>query len=237
MKCLSFRPVSGNGGHYSCGRCCPTLKSCLLYEVIAEHLKFTCIFQGCESLLNWTEVEAHERICNFREISCPFSECVARFQLNCYQSHFEDSHILHKDAYNSYDYPIENLHSSMAYVNLHCIFYEGLTFVVFIKLCKLNGGNKGTFQYSVFYMTSEQDHSNLELELRINITSDIFLTKIVNCNNITQYIDTQHCLSCLYKSCDKPGHYNIGNSLLINVLEFLIEKHPISYAIKIYKKT
>nr|CAH7714847.1 unnamed protein product [Callosobruchus chinensis] len=235
-KCLSFRPVSGNGGNYSCGRCCPASKQCQLYEAVAEHLEFTCIFEGCESLLNWAGVEAHERICNFREISCPFSECADRFQLNCYQSHFEDSHILHKEAYNSNDYDIENLSSSMAYVNLHCIFYEGLTFLVFIRICKLNAGNRAMCQYSVFYMTSEQDRSSLELELRINITPDLFLTKIVNCNNIMQYIDTQHCLSCLYKSCDKPAHNNIGNALLIDVFEFLTEKQPVSYAIKVHGK-
>ncbi|VEN57658.1 unnamed protein product [Callosobruchus maculatus] len=176
-KCLSFRPVSGNGGYYSCGRCCPESKQCLLYEAIAEHFKFSCIFEGCESMLNWTEVEAHEKICNFREISCPFSECIDKFQLNCYQSHFEDSHILHKGAYKSDEYHIENLSTSMAYINLHCIFYEGLTFLVFIRLSKLKGGNRGICQYSVFYMASEQNRSNLELRLRINITSDTFLTK------------------------------------------------------------
>nr|CAI5831327.1 unnamed protein product [Callosobruchus analis] len=233
-KCLSVSPVSGIDGHYTCGRCCPEAKPCLLYEQIAQHFKFTCIFKGCRLALDWGRVETHEKVCKFREVSCPFSECTDRYQYNAYQSHFEEAHNLHQESYCSDLIFLDSLSPCIPYINLHCIFCHGLTFLVFIRIYKLSGGNGGMCQFSVLCMASEQDHSFLECELRINLTSNIALTKTLNCANTMEYIDTQHCLSCLYESCDKPHHMNIGNALSFEILEFLT-KNPFSYAVKITK--
>ncbi|VEN57659.1 unnamed protein product [Callosobruchus maculatus] len=233
-KCLSVRPVSENDGQYTCGRCCPEAKQCALFERFAQHLQFTCIFKGCTSTLNWGQVDIHEKMCKFREVSCPFSECTDRYQYNAYQSHFEEAHNLHQESYCSDLILIDSLSPCVPYINLHCIISNGLTFLVFIRIYKLSGGNGGMCQFSVLCMTSEKDHSNLDCELRINLTSNIALTKTLNCANIMPYIDTQDCLSCLYESCDKPNHLNIGNALSFEVLEFLTKK-PFSYAVKISK--
>ncbi|CAH1987351.1 unnamed protein product [Acanthoscelides obtectus] len=234
-RCLSVSPVSENRGEYTCGRCCPTAMPCSLYETVAEHFTFPCIFEGCEAALIWGEVEAHEKVCKFRPVSCPFPKCSYRYQCNDYQKHFETAHSLHNGAYYSDPVDIKSLGDSFPYVDLHCIHCVDLTFLVIIRIYKLREANGSACHISVLCMSIEQDLSELESELTINLASDTVLTKTLNCSNFIQYIDTQHCINCIYESCDKPDHMNIGNDALSSeVLKFLTDK-PFSYVVKISK--
>nr|CAI5855421.1 unnamed protein product [Callosobruchus analis] len=208
-KCLSVEPVSETDGQYICGRCRPQGEQCPLFATIAEHLTFPCVFELCEVQLKWRDVKSHERSCYFRDMLCPFNGCTDRFQsLEC-QSHFQDRHILHKEQYCSDDIYLAML--TPFYVDTHCILYDRIIFLIFIKIYgpMLNGTINAVF--SMFCISSGEDLSNLACEVKIT-NSNNTVSKTINCNDMLEFDNSRHCLDYLIYS-------------------------SFSYAIKVYKKS
>nr|CAI5854200.1 unnamed protein product [Callosobruchus analis] len=210
-KHLSVKPVSQVDGQYQCGRCCPQAKQCLLYAAVAEHFIFPCIFRDCEEDLKWGNVKSHEKTCFYREVSCPFPDG---------------------------DLIIEGLvESTPSYEKLHCIQFRGMTFLAFVKIRKQSccGNMRGCFQYGVFCISNGKKVLNLLCEVKIN--SDYCVSKILDCDDVKELNDTQHCMSCLNEFCAKPDHTNIGDTFLTDNLEFRTSGKPFSYTIQVYKKS
>ncbi|KAK9887468.1 hypothetical protein WA026_022615 [Henosepilachna vigintioctopunctata] len=96
-SCLSVEPIVCNSIYGNiCGRkMCANLAATegsnstqVLYESVARYLMFPCAYRngGCVTELKWGEVKAHEDICYFRKIECPFynkmSECNEKCEWN-----------------------------------------------------------------------------------------------------------------------------------------------------------
>nr|CAH7768865.1 unnamed protein product [Callosobruchus chinensis] len=237
-QCLSVKPVSEKDGRFTCGRCFPEAKQCPLYAAVAEHLKFTCIFRNCEVELTWEDVRSHEEKCLYRDVSCPFPECIDRYQFISYQSHFKHGHALHEEPYFSDTLSLERSTSSTPHMDLHCMFYRGNIFLVFMKIHKqlCCGKVKGICQFNVFSLSSVEDRANLNCEIRVSMYSDAIVTKTMSSNDVKDFIDTEHCLTCLSEFCDKPEHTNSGDRFLNNELEFSTKSMSYSYEIQFYKK-
>jgi len=72
-------------GHFVCKKCksgsCPTCRvemgngKSLLAVTVIENIDHKCKFAECEELFAKDKLEAHENICKFRIVKCPYSSC------------------------------------------------------------------------------------------------------------------------------------------------------------------
>nr|XP_023020707.1 uncharacterized protein LOC111509237 [Leptinotarsa decemlineata] len=96
QRFLSVSPVKVYSNKYiKCGRCSKDNDQGVisLYQLVAERSLFKCVnrFDGCRTLLTYSQVVEHEAKCITREYVCPFCE---NFEVPTFMlpEHFEEQH-------------------------------------------------------------------------------------------------------------------------------------------------
>ncbi|CAH1982389.1 unnamed protein product [Acanthoscelides obtectus] len=225
---------------YICGRCCPKAIQCSLYDAIADHLSFPCIFAGCTSMLNWGEVKEHEDNCFFRSISCPLPNCTDSYRIDSYKDHIEQVHTLHKKSYSGDKLNPFDLVSA-PHVNTLCILSERLFIIVFVKIHVSEEADRCILQFRPILMGGDAlDFFDLYCKVSINLSPNTTLIKTIYLYNILHYDKERHCLKYVYSNitcgCEILEHVKMDNSPMTNNLEFITKNQPFSYTVKIHKK-
>uniref|UniRef100_A0A6P7HC38 Uncharacterized protein LOC114346804 n=1 Tax=Diabrotica virgifera virgifera TaxID=50390 RepID=A0A6P7HC38_DIAVI len=97
---LSIGPImilSISRHEYQCGRCKEITRKgppvrALLYESVAKHLLFPCIYPNCHEKLSWAFVKIHEENCPHKTICCPISQCFEKLEENDIIAHMKQKH-------------------------------------------------------------------------------------------------------------------------------------------------
>ncbi|CAH1176948.1 unnamed protein product [Phaedon cochleariae] len=205
MKCclcqnvLSVPPIiaiSEDGKHLKCGRCKNVKKPFnarnFAFENIVKFFSFPCIYEDCNEMIPWKDVERHEDICEKKTISCPiYYECGDIVQVQNLEEHMKQNHRKNMN----FGYLTSKLKQHWGEV--HFVKSNNQQFLVMIKnydtpevyVASLNGINE-CFTY------------NLKLS---SISKDKYSVSIEN-EPINKYDDRDHCFSCIDETCDLKHH-------------------------------
>ncbi|KAJ8911272.1 hypothetical protein NQ315_015275 [Exocentrus adspersus] len=193
---LSVSPISiisEDATKYKCGRC-HGIKTyvetrCYMYEKLAKHMIFPCIYAGCEEKLEWSQVKEHEKKCEHRKIVCPKQDCDVQVGVNDFITHFKEKH---KESYHQDKLSVSNVQS---YYSLDLLEKDGrLYFAIFdyndhfcgVSVCSL-----------------EPDDHKYELTLN----SDSSRQSIVATQqNIIPFDEKVHCFKCISGVCKSEFH-------------------------------
>ncbi|XP_023310309.1 uncharacterized protein LOC108904347 [Anoplophora glabripennis] len=193
---LSVPPVSiisEDATKYKCGRC-HGIKTyvetrCYMYEKLAKHMIFPCMYEGCDEKLKWSTVREHEKKCEHRRVICPKLNCDASIGMDDFVPHFKEKH---RDSYHEDKLTVSNVHN---YYSLDLLEKDGRAYIVI-------------FDYNdVFYGVSvcslEPDSHQYELVLDSDSTRQSI---VVSEQQIVLFDEKTHCFKCVAGGCKSEFH-------------------------------
>ena len=99
--CGSCKCACLNSPKFTCFGCCSRCPKGHLRKIDDNMTKFVSLFKlynclylknGCQEEFEVNSLEAHERICLFREVTCPKLDCYAKFAFIGIEDHFFSTH-------------------------------------------------------------------------------------------------------------------------------------------------
>lgn len=195
---LSYPPVlmtTQDEVKFKCARC--NIKTRFgfrdaMYENLARHMKFPCIFKDCKEILCWDDVREHESVCNYRSIYCLASDCQETILEADFAAHFKEKH---KKYYHSGSISIENLRSNYGFCvlekdNVCYVFFYDIDMDKY-RMCLCYIGPKVEKQFEMTFHAKDKS---------------VILTE----QNLVQFQDRVHCYRCLKGDCKCVFHYYSG---------------------------
>ncbi|KAJ8981959.1 hypothetical protein NQ317_002133 [Molorchus minor] len=195
-SCLSVPPISiisEDGSKYKCGRC-HQIKThietkVIMYENLAKHMIFPCIYKNCTEKLKWTEVKDHEKKCPHRTIVCPRDKCEDEFLYNQFTDHFQKKH---PDSFHTDKFQLKNVHS---YYNLDVLVKNDQTYIVIFDYDEV--------KYGISVCSLEPDDHQYE----VVVSSDANKYSLVSTEQaIIRFDKNTHCFKCSAGTCKNEAH-------------------------------
>lgn len=201
---LNIAPIvtSDDGKVTKCGRCQykgPALNNRnSLYESIGSKLKFPCMNEECKTRLAWSEVQRHEKSCQYRKVSCPFYNCRDKdvsFVLLSDVGHFESCHpgVMHYGPI-TLNFKIVIHHQSF----LKLLIINDVPFLMFIHCLKFG-------EAAVLIGVFSCDSKSYDYEIRIRSDTEN-QRQVVMKEKVRLYDENLHCLYCLQNICFLETH-------------------------------
>ncbi|KAJ8957883.1 hypothetical protein NQ318_001879 [Aromia moschata] len=193
---LSVPPISiisEDGTKYKCGRC-HSIKThietkVIMYENLAKHMVFPCIYKNCAAKLSWSEVKEHESNCPHRTMVCPRLHCEEEFLVTDFTSHFKEKH---KESLYMDKFVLENAHN---YYSLDVLVKDDRTYVVIFDYDDTRSG--------ISVCALEPDNRQYEL----TITSEKSRYSMVCTEqSIVPFDKRVHCFKCVTGVCKNEAH-------------------------------
>ncbi|CAH1119461.1 unnamed protein product [Phaedon cochleariae] len=202
MKCclcknyLSVPPIisiSEDGKQLKCGRCekikKPLRTRNFAFENIVKFFKFPCIYDDCNEMIPWEDVERHEDICEKKTISCPIHYvCEDIVQVQNLEEHMRKNHGSNcfSDGYLTAEVNL-NRHIICSVIS------NNQQFLVSIQ------HNISTPEVYVASLNSINECFTYNLKLS-SISEDSYSLLIEN-QPINKYDDRGHCFGCIMNKC------------------------------------
>lgn len=214
---LSFTPVhiiSEDGSKYKCGRCFVKTHiniRAVMYEKLAEHMKFPCIYKNCTQILSWNNVKHHEKICDNQTFTCIALNCTDEILTNNFAAHFKEKH---SKMFHSNSVSVNNLHSSY-----------GLCILELDEQCYviLYDHNPSKFGITVCAVKPHQK----QFDVCLNSTGSKYSITIKG-QNIINFDERYHCFKCLKGVCKRECHvYSIHTKAIMKNMTTQIERDVI----------
>lgn len=195
-RVLSVSPVSiisEDATKYKCGRC-HGIKTyvetrCYMYEKLAKHMIFPCIYEGCDEKLKWSKVKEHEKKCEHRKVVCPKLNCDVKIGVKDFVPHFKEKH---KDSFHEDKLTVSNVHN---YYSLDLLEKDGRAYVIIFDY-------NDTF-YGINVCSLEPDSRQYEVILDSDSTRQSI---VVTEQHITPFDEKTHCFKCVSGGCKSEFH-------------------------------
>lgn len=193
---LSVPPISiisEDATKYKCGRC-HGIKTYVetrsyMYEKLAKHMIFPCIYQGCDEKLKWSRVREHEKKCEHRKVMCPKLNCDVNIGMNDFVPHFKEKH---KEVYHEDKLVISNVHN---YYSLDLLEKDGRAYIVIFDY--------NDIFYGITVCSLEPDNHQYELVLDSDSTRQSI---VVTEQHIIPFDEKTHCFKCVSGGCKSEFH-------------------------------
>ncbi|CAG9817588.1 unnamed protein product [Phaedon cochleariae] len=198
LNIVSVPPVdllSKDGTELRCGRCknVPriTLGRNYAFEKIAKVLSFPCIYDGCNEMVPWSEVQDHEDDCNERTVMCPIDPqtCFAIKVKNL------EKHCLNKHMCNIF-YDSFTIECNTSQHIIAVLMFRNQIFFIMI------GGDP---KFDVYVASLNNVSTTFTYDIRLaSIVNDACLT--FDEQTIMKYDERKHCFNCILKKCTLIHH-------------------------------
>ncbi|XP_018319942.1 uncharacterized protein LOC108733333 [Agrilus planipennis] len=211
---LSVPPITYNlEGGYFCGRCSPTthLGTRLeIYEVLAQHFRFPCQFSkfGCNQMLNWEEVAAHETVCRKRPYLCPVASvmhCLWRGNLTGIVDHMSQMHNCSVKEVHRIKIKVVGVNGKFSILGCKIILLEGKKYLFCVNF---NDTNK-LLEFALIQL----EYKKIKVKYRFKLFSDDLLKEI--------HLPVQEVSSYELK---RSIEFQKGNSITQDAIRYLLSE-------------
>lgn len=213
---LSFPPIhiiSANGTKYKCGRCLVKTHintRAVMYENLAKHMKFPCIYKNCTEILSWKDVKDHEKNCEHHTITCLTINCDEVILLKDFASHFKEKH---SKLYHTGNLSITNMHNSYGL----CILEQNGCYVILYD----NDTNRFHLNVCAIQPVKKQ------FDLCLSSTGSKYSIAI-NGQSIIDFDERYHCYKCLKGVCKSESHiHSFHSKEIVKSMNTKIERDAI----------
>lgn len=214
---LSFYPVhiiSADGTKYKCGRCLVKTHintRAIMYENLAKHMKFPCIYKNCNEILCWKEVKDHEKNCEHRTVTCIGVNCDEIILMKDFASHFKEKHT---KLFHNGSLSVNNMHNSYGL----CILEQDND--CYVILYDHDGGRLG------LSVCALQPHKK-QFDICLSSAGSKYSIAI-NGQNIIDFDERYHCYKCLKGVCKSENHvYSFYSKAIMKNMNTKIERDVI----------
>lgn len=214
---LSFSPIniiSDDGTKYKCGRCLVKTHiniRAVMYENLAKHMQFPCIYANCTELLNWKNAKDHEKNCEHRTVKCITVNCEEIILLKDFAAHFKDKH---NKLYHTGSLSVNNMHNSYGLCILehdnecYVILYDRDVNRFGLMVCAINPTKK---QFDICLSSTGSKYSIA-----------------LNGQTIELFDECHHCYKCLKGACKSECHvYSFYSKAVMKNMTLKIERDVI----------
>ncbi|CAG9824088.1 unnamed protein product [Phaedon cochleariae] len=203
MKCclceivLSIPPImvlSQDGTRLKCGRCKnrnDELSICrsVVFERMAKFISFPCIYNDCNEIIPWKDVESHEDACDKRTVKCPiyYQNCEENVRVLNLEEHLKR---YHEDNifYETRKYLTPTTSNMISF-----IMFKNYQFITAIK----NSENSA----EIYVASLKKINECFTYTLKLSSTCDDTFFAYEN-QPISKYDEVDHCLKCMLTECD-----------------------------------
>ncbi|XP_028137723.2 uncharacterized protein LOC114332185 [Diabrotica virgifera virgifera] len=149
---IMIHSISQHEYEYQCGRCeditrkGPPVRA-LLYESVAKHLWFPCIYPKCNETYPWDFVKIHEKNCPHKTNCCQISQCFEKLDENDIIAHMTEKHPAAICVNNNiiFNFTINEDSSFYAVINSFIFLIYFRNSKIFISLLSNNSNNVFNF--------------------------------------------------------------------------------------------